>query len=218
MGAQWLAPLKHILLLLCQLIIHNLLLQCLNHFLLALVETVLHVVLTLNHYRMVHWFVNVILLTHLDIQQRLLLQIIVTQPRVRQNTLHVASLQVLADLFRCLLLLLVITSMVRLWLFFVTAHVLRQRVQVQWRHKLHYLLFVGFTHRKVSSRFNILIRVFTIKTVFIITFWVTRFERSFESTHNLVESVRGKRLKIVLFIDVVNWDAPVHLQTVQEEK
>ena len=68
------------------------------------------------------------------------------------------------------------------------------------------------------SRFDIIIGVLTIKTVFVVTFTVAGLEACFKRAHDLVESVGGQGLEIVFFIDVVDGDSAVHLQTMQKEQ
>ncbi len=64
---------------------------------------------------------------------------------------------------------------------------------------------------------NVLIGVLRVETELVVALAVAGLETGLESFDHLVEAVRGKRLEVVLLVNVVDGDLVVHLQTVQEK-
>lgn len=143
-------------------------------------------------------------LSHLNVQLRLLPQVVVS--RIVALTL----LQVLANI-----LLLMVRLLVAL---LVGALVGRQLVEVQLGHQFPYELLAIDAAFVPFSATNVLVGIFRVKAELIVRFTVTGLEGCFEGAHDLVEPVRGQRLEVVLLVDLVDRDPAVHLQTVEEEE
>lgn len=67
-------------------------------------------------------------------------------------------------------------------------------------------------------RLDVVITVLAVETVLVVALTVAWLEAGLERAEDLVETMGRQGLELVLFVDLVDWDVAVHLQTMQEEQ
>lgn len=185
------------------LLVEDLLLQGLHPAGANLVKRLLPRVPAVNHDRLVYGLVQMISLSHLNVELRLLPQVVVS--RVIDLTL----VEVLADFLSICVLVV--------YLLFRTL-VSGQLGEVELGNQLANEPATVHTALVAAAAPNVLVGVLGVETKFVVRLTVTRFERSFKGAHNLVEAVSGQRLEVVFLVDLVDRNAAVHLQAVQEKE